>query len=130
MEVELFTLCDYAADMGRGKLVIVGTFDSIVIKDFPAVHPFLSVAARVRFRANELGKHTLKVGFLDSEGTEIIPPAQGEIEARLAEGNDSTVVNLAASVGQIKLNKPGEYSVQLSIDEQIVKRSSFFAKQK
>jgi len=130
MDVELFTLCDYAADMGNGKLVIVGTFDNIVVKDFPAIHPTLSVAARMRFYSTEVGQHTLKLAFLDSAGLEIVPPVQGEIEAAVPEGKDSTVVNLTVGVGQLKLDKPGEYSVHLSVDGTEARRLSFHIRQK
>ena len=34
MEIEIFTLCDYAQDM-KGKLVLVGTFDTIFPKQYP-----------------------------------------------------------------------------------------------
>jgi hypothetical protein len=42
MKIELFTFCDFAQENG-GKLTIVGTFDTIVSRNFPCVHPQLSV---------------------------------------------------------------------------------------
>jgi len=36
MEIEIFTLCDFAQD-NNSKLTVVGTFDSIHSKQFPFV---------------------------------------------------------------------------------------------
>jgi len=38
MDVEIFALCDAATDSG-GKLNILGAFDRVSTRQFPAVHP-------------------------------------------------------------------------------------------
>jgi len=57
MKLELFTLCDFAADYG-GKLSVVGIFDTLGAKQVPAVHPQCAVAAKMRFEKIEEGPMT------------------------------------------------------------------------
>ena len=41
MDVQIASLCDAAQDYG-GKLCLVGAFDTILVRQFPALHPFCS----------------------------------------------------------------------------------------
>ena len=72
MEIEIFTLADFAQD-NNSKLTIVGTFDSIHAKEFPTQHPACSIACRLRFAAKEAVMKALgtgwneKVSWLDIE---------------------------------------------------------------
>jgi hypothetical protein len=62
MKTEIFTFCDFAQENG-GKLTIVGTFDTIIARHFPCVHPQLSVVIRIRFdlRARVMDKPTIPI---------------------------------------------------------------------
>ena len=67
MEIEIFTLCDFAQD-NNSKLTIVGTFDSINGKQFPLQHPACAVACRLRFGAKETGDHSFRLRLIDAPG--------------------------------------------------------------
>ena len=67
MEVQIASLCDSAADYG-GKLCLIGAFDTILVRQFPAQHPFCSVALRIVFRDTDEGKHALRVNLIDDDG--------------------------------------------------------------
>ena len=62
MIVDIFTLCDSAKEY-QGKLVIVGTFNTISAIQFPATHPELAIVARIVMGNQEKGKHTLKISI-------------------------------------------------------------------
>ena len=49
MKVDIFTLCDSAQEYNNGKLVIVGTFNSIYAKNFPTDYPEFALVARIMF---------------------------------------------------------------------------------
>jgi len=83
METEIFTLCDFAQDAG-GKLTIVGTFDQIGSQTFPIVHPYCSLACRLRFSEKETGVHDFKLKLVDSTGKNIISPIEGNINVGMA----------------------------------------------
>ena len=67
MEIEIFTLCDFAQD-NNSKLTVVGTFDSIYSKQFPFAQQSFSVACRLRFSEKETGAHDMRLRFTDSKG--------------------------------------------------------------
>jgi hypothetical protein len=130
MELEFFTICDYAADMGGGKLLIVGTFDSVAVKEFPAIQPILSVVGKVLFHKDEAGKHSVKVGITDPDGNVTVPSGPGEVPVDFPDGKETLVMNLILGAIQVKLPKAGKYTVSLEIDGQVVRTVYFMAKEK
>ena len=115
MEIEIFTVCDYAQDM-NGKLVIVGTFDAIFAKTFPAVHPSLSIVGRLRFADKEAGNHQFKMSFKNESGVELVPTLDGNLSvSKPLVGNHSTV-NIVINLNQIKFDNPGKYNIELFLD--------------
>ena len=45
MDIQIASLCDFAADY-NGKLVVSGTFDTLVARAVPGVHPQCALALR------------------------------------------------------------------------------------
>ena len=54
MDIQIATLCDFAADY-NGKLVISGTFDTLVARAVPVVHPSCALAMRMCFTPEDAG---------------------------------------------------------------------------
>jgi hypothetical protein len=79
MTCEVITFCDFAQD-NQGKLAIQGTFDTIYTKQFPTVHPFMSLAVKLRFNITEKGVHPFVVRFIGSDGRNVVPEANGSIK--------------------------------------------------
>lgn len=117
MEIEIFTLCDFAQD-NNSKLTIVGTFDSIHSKQFPVVHPACAVACRLRFAAKEIGTHDFKLRLIDTQGKELIKPIEGAITIGLSPNGQLSSINVIAQFAQMKFDAPGRYSFELYIDGQ------------
>jgi hypothetical protein len=115
MEIEIFTLCDFAQD-NHSKLTIVGTFDSISTKQFPAIHPSCTIACRLRFAAKEAGDHDFKLRMTDTKGKEIIKPIEGQMKVGVPPNNQYASVNLVFNFNQLKFETPGRYSFELFID--------------
>ncbi|MDP4264083.1 MAG: hypothetical protein Q8941_16265 [Bacteroidota bacterium] len=115
MEIEIFTLSDFAQD-NQSKLTIVGTFDSIQAKQFPCVHPSCSIATRLRFSAKESGNHEFKLRLIDANGKEMIQPIEGNIHISPPNNGQLTSINIVANFAQLKFDKPGRYSFELFID--------------
>jgi hypothetical protein len=129
MDVEFLVMCDFAEDMGRGKLVIVGIFDNVIVKQVPAVHPLLSIAARIRFFRSESGKHDLKIILRDPDGAEIARAFSATMIVDIPSDRESVIVNVTVGVGQLKLNKLGEHSANLDIDGTLARSLSFSVRQ-
>jgi len=115
MEIEIFSLCDFAQDMG-GKLVVVGTFDTLWAGAFPYAHPMCSVASRMRFDRAESGKHSLKIFVVDQDGHEVMPPFDAILNVMVPPENDYTTVNFCINVTPLVLPREGRFSVDLVVD--------------
>ena len=72
METISTALCDFAADY-QGKLCIIGAFDTIWARSFPAVHPQCTVALRLLLREEDKGEHRIQVLFVNPDGHSLIP---------------------------------------------------------
>ena len=117
MEIEIFTLCDYAQDM-KGKFVIVGTFDTIFPKLYPCVHASCSVALRLRFSEEESGEHMMKLKIIDGKGNELVKNIEGKIQVQSpAKGYHSTI-NFALQFNQLKFESAGKYGIELYMDDE------------
>lgn len=115
MEIEIFTLADFAQD-NNSKLTIVGTFDSIHSRQFPVLHPACSIACRLRFAAKEAGEHQFRLRLIDSEGKEIIKPVEGNISIAIPLNGQLASVNIVINFSQLQFQKPERYSFELYID--------------
>lgn len=115
MEIEIFTLADFAQD-NHQKLTIVGTFDSINYKQFPATHPSCSIACRLRFASKESGSHDFRLRLIDNNGKETIKPIDGNISIGPPPNGQFAAVNVVINFAQLQFEKPGRYSFELYID--------------
>lgn len=118
MNIEAFLLCDCATD-NRGKLNVLGAFDSIYVKQVPAVHPACTIAARIRFSKIEQGQHQIKINVIDQDGRDIVPRLEDKISVKVADNVDSSVVNLILNLQRLKLDDFGEYRIDLAIDNRL-----------
>ena len=128
MDVEVFTLCDAAADY-QGRLSILGIFDTIFAASLPATHPQCSVALRIRFSKVEEGKHSLTLHIVDYDGKMIIPPLNGEFGIQLTGNDQHGTVNLVLNLQGLTFNRLGEYAVNLAIDSHELDTLPFLVKQ-
>ena len=114
MTVEIFGLCDFAQD-AYGKLTLIGAFDAITVRDFPAAHPFMCVAARIRFPIYELGEHSVRVEIKDPDGGFLVPALDGKLAVN-GIGGDSACANLTLNLMNLQLKGETSWRVSLSID--------------
>ncbi len=117
MELEIFTLCDFAQD-NHSKLTIVGTFDSINARQFPVTHPLCSIACRLRFAVKESGSHQFRLRLIDVAGKEIIQPVQGDIATGNPANGQFSSINVVINFNQLQFEKPGRYSFELYLDDE------------
>lgn len=117
MEIEIFTICDFAQD-NNGKLTVVGTFDGINSKQFPFTQANFSVACRLRFAEKETGTHEIRLRFIDIDGKELLQPIQGQMNIPKPTNGQYSTVNLVFNLSQLKFEKAGRYSFELYIDDE------------
>ena len=115
MKIELFTFCDFAQE-NSGKLTIVGTFDTIVSRVFPCIHPQLSVVIRLRFDLWEFANHQFRIETRDLNGGIVIKPIQGNLEVKGA-GNATAVSHLVFTISSLHFKNSGVINFTLYVDE-------------
>jgi len=116
MHIEVFSLCDAATMDVAGKLNVLGAFDSIITGSMPVVYPQCSLALRIRFDSIERGAHKVAVNFVDIDGKHILPPANGTINVNFPDEQRSGSANFVFNLQMLKLEKFGEYSIDLAVD--------------
>lgn len=115
MKIELFTFCDFAQE-NSGKLTIVGTFDTIVSRNFPCIHPQLSVVIRLRFDLWEFANHQFRIETRDLDSKTVISPIHGNVEVKGA-GNATAVSHLVFTISNLHFKNSGMINFTLFIDD-------------
>jgi hypothetical protein len=115
MTIQVAVLCDAATDY-NGKLNLLGTFDTIYALSMPTQHPQCSIATRVAFDRMEEGQHKLILNFVDEDGHPIMPAMDVPVDVVFPP--DATFIsrNFIVNIQQLKLEKLGLYSVDLTMD--------------
>lgn len=124
MDIQVASLCDYAADY-QGKLCIQGAFDTLFARQFPVVHPMCSLALRVCLTPEDAGDHKLGISIVDEDGVALDPermPITGDLKVALPEGAAFFTRNLIMNFQGLKFEKTGNYSVDITLDEELVSR--------
>lgn len=125
MEIEIFTLCDYAADNG-GKLTVVGTFDNITTQSLPTIQQ-LGIAIRLRFSAKQAGNHTMELKISDPTKSSIAN-INGNLNVPLpAEPLTYTSINMALNLG-IEIKTKGVYKIEFHLDDEFQSGLSFLVR--
>jgi hypothetical protein len=118
MKIELFTFCDFAQE-NTGKLTVVGTFDTILSRNFPCVHPGLSVVIRLRFDIWEFSHHAFRIETRDLEGETNIETITGNLNV-MGAGNATAVSHLVFTITNLHFEKPGVLNFILFLDDKEV----------
>jgi hypothetical protein len=114
MDIEVFTICDFA-QVNQSKMTIVGTFNSLSSDKFPVIASFY-IAVRIRFEKGNEGEYILSF-TINNRGKEI-ESSKFTVPADISHiDGDSHIYQLAVSINNMKFNEPGEYTVDLYIDD-------------
>lgn len=121
MHVQIAALCDSAVDY-NGKLCLLGAFDSIYVQRFPAVHPHCSIALRLVFDNAEEGRHQLRLTLIDDDGRSLLPKIEPVVEVRMGKDSFFATSNLVFNLQGMKFDKAGHYSIDISMDGNMIAR--------
>lgn len=122
MDIQVAVLCDYAADY-QGKLCIQGAFDTLFARQFPVVHPACALALRLCLTPEDAGDHKLGISIVDEDGVALDPermPIVGDLHVALPEGAAFLTRNLIMNFQGLKFEKTGNYSVDITLDGEVV----------
>jgi len=115
MKIELFALCDFAADYG-GKFNIIGIFDTLNSPQVPFAHDRWSLAVKIRFEKIEEGRKSVRISISDMDGRNLTPGMEIPFVANVPDDLPSATFNLMVAIDGIRFDQFGEHSVDLAID--------------
>ena len=115
MDIELFVLCD-AATESAGKLNLLGAFDSILVRNIPAIHPQCAVALRMRFYRAEAGEHGVRVTVIDADGAPVVPDLNAKLNIVFRGPESSLAANMILNLQRVQFKTAGDYLINLTLD--------------
>lgn len=125
MEIEIFTLCDYATDNG-GKLTVVGTFDNVTTQSLPIIQQ-LGIAIRLRFAAKQSGSHKIELKITDPAKSSLAN-INGDINVPPpVEPMTYTSINMALNLG-LEIKTKGVYKIELHLNDEFQSGLSFLVR--
>lgn len=128
MDMQIAILCDAATD-NSGKLNILGTFDTIYTTQLPAIHPQCSIALRMAFSKAEEGAHKVRLTFMDEDGKPVMPNIDMSVDVKVPDDTIFVSRNFIVNIHQLKFERPGLYSVDISMEGRQVGSISLLVKQ-
>lgn len=115
MQIDLALIADAATVDAAGKLSILGIFDHIAARDFPARHERMVLVLRLDAGVDEAGAHTVVIAVRDPDGGEV---ARMDGEIQLAPGRPDARIRVPQIVHMdgFVFPKPGVYSIEIEVD--------------
>lgn len=114
MQIDIFTLCDYAQNYA-GKSIIIGTFNQISSKLFPFIYNTFNVVGRIGYEAS--GPKKLKLEILDSNKANVIPPIEWSADVPNIIPPKMSYVEFNIALNQVQFKEPGTYEVKLYCED-------------
>ncbi|MCH2384149.1 MAG: hypothetical protein MK293_02710 [Pedosphaera sp.] len=115
MDIQVAVLCDAATDY-KGKLNLLGTFNSVHTRELPANYPQCSIVLRAVFKRVEEGSHKLRINFVDEDGKFVMPSIELPFEVSVPENDSFAYRNFILNIQRLKFEKFGQHAVDIAID--------------
>ncbi len=115
-------LCDDVRREENGKFILLGMFETVGAREFPAVHPALFI---VNGWVSGVGAFRQYSRILDSTGQEIARDQQTSFQLADLKSRHSVI----ARFGNIELSRPGEYAVEVLLNDDLKVRYPLLVEQ-
>jgi len=123
MDIQIATLCDFAADY-NGKMVLNGTIDVLAAPALPIVQPQCCLALRLCITPEDNGQHKFSVNIIDGDGKSLDDkmPINADMPVDLPDDVPFVHRNLILNFQGLKFNEAGIYFLDISIDDELIQR--------
>jgi hypothetical protein len=117
MELDFGLLADAATVDGSGKLNVLGVFDRIQAREFPARHGRVSLVLRFSAGVDEVGAHQIVIRLRGPSGQELLRlDGRMDLEAGAREAGEGIKVPHILNLDGITFPEPGIYFFDISAD--------------
>ena len=120
MEIDLALMADAATVDASGKLNILGVFDRITARNFPAPHERISLVLRFTAGLDEAGEHRLAISLKTPDGSDLIPTIEGVLQLGPGPGHVGGEIRFPhiLNLNGIVFPAPGQYSFDIRVDDE------------
>lgn len=116
MDVNIITFCDSVHNY-NGKLIIVGTLNTLASERFPTFLSNVSFVTTLTFTSAETGHHVSHLRFSKKDNPNLILiDVDMPIDVREPAIGDFAYVNLYGSLSGMPIAEPGTYVATLSVE--------------
>ena len=102
-------ICDDVRREDNGKFILIGLFEAIGVKQFPAIHPTFYV---INCWCSGLGTFDQKTRIVSKEGLVLAEDSSTAFSLKDLRAKHRII----ARFGNIKFEKPDEYSVEIMLN--------------
>ncbi len=118
MLVALAVLADHANVSREGKLNILGIFDTIFVREFPAVHPQALLIVRFEADISEAEtKKPVEIRLIDEDGAQILS-VSGEVALGKPEPGEIIQANALLTLNNLTFPHPGRYVFKILVNQE------------
>lgn len=121
MQIEIFTIAD-AATVSGGKLNLLGSFDQLIARTFPAHHDASVVVCKLRLEHEDSGDHALALHIIDPDGVDVIAPSNTVFTSEIPDEGTGDHVHLW-HILEFPLAKPGVFYIDAMVDGVLIART-------
>ena len=113
-----FGLLGDAVVASSGKWSLIGQFNLIWGREFPVVHPQMGILVRLETDRRHLGKHSLRLDFVNEMGERLSgpDPLSFAFNEPRTKGFPVEVV-VGVQVGNLEIPEPGNYDFIVRVDD-------------
>ena len=117
MEIDLALTADAATIDGSGRLNLLGVFDQISARRFPARHGRLALVLRFVGSAADAGKHNLTIKLTSPGGDQLVS-LSGEMNIKPGRGSIQTGIRVPHVINMdgIVFKEVGIHTFDISLD--------------
>jgi hypothetical protein len=118
MEISLAAIADSANVSREGKLNLSGVYDTIRAPDFPAIHPVMVLAFRLRV-THEDSQKTVSIGIelVHSESNVPLWTTTAELEMGAVPAGEIHHYDQIIQLVGVKFEEPGRYGFRIQITD-------------
>lgn len=95
---------------------MLGIFQHVWVAQFPAIHPRTHLVLRVKGRRTEIGMHSMRIRFVDEEGSELLG-GEGTVQFGEPPAGVTEVEAGAVLVFDVPLPRAGTYAFEIALDD-------------
>jgi hypothetical protein len=112
MTIDLALLCDAATVDVSGKLNILGVFDRIEAREFPARHGRICLVLRMAATAEDEGEHGLEIRLVTPGGSDLVR-LDGQLQVGPGVPGEVTRIPHVLNLDGLVFPEAGEYRFEI-----------------